>query len=81
MKLLTIFLACLVSCDEKKVPPKHPLQRLRRLAEFSQEILQSGAFANAGKSDKWITKWSGKFLINQDRMEISFSRCGFYDAT
>ena len=83
MKLSTIFLAGLVSCDEKKVPPRHPLQRLNRLVQFSEEILNSGAFSN--KSDRWIAKWSMKFSRNADRMENNFTRgnqrCGFYDDT
>ena len=81
MKVSTIFLTGLVSADEKKVPPRHPLQRLNRLVEFSDEILNSGAFSN--KSGKWINRWSNKFAKNASRMENSFTRgnqrCGFYD--
>ena len=81
MKLSTIVLTGLVSADEKKVPPRHPLQRLNRLVEFSDEVLKSGAFNN--KSDKWINRWSQKFSKNARRMENSFTRgkqrCGFYD--
>ena len=54
MKLSTIVLVSLVSADDKKVPPRHPLQRLNRLVQFSDEILNSGAFNN--KSDKWINR-------------------------
>ena len=83
MKLSTIFLVGLVSSDEKKVPPRHPLQRLNRLIQFADEILNSGAFNN--KSDKWINMWSRKFSRNGGRMENNFKRgsqrCGFYDAT
>ena len=81
MKLSQIFLAGLVTADEKKVPPRHPLQRLDRLVQFSDEILNSGAFNN--KSNKWINRWSDKFSINADRMKKNFmrgnQRCGFYD--
>ena len=81
MKLSTICLAGLASATEKKVPPRHPLQRLSRLVEFSSEILNSGAFNN--KSKKWITKWENKFANNAKRMEDNFTRgnqrCGFYD--
>ena len=82
MKLSKICLAGLVSADEKKVPPRHPLQRLNRLVQFSDEILNSGAFNN--KSKKWIDRWTNKFSNNAARMKTSFTRgnqrCGFYDA-
>ena len=81
MKLSTICLAGLASATEKKVPPRHPLQRLNRLVEFSSEILNSGAFNN--KSIKWINRWEQKFSNNGDRMKVNFKRgnqrCGFYD--
>ena len=63
---------------DRKVPPRHPLQRLNRLVEFSHELL-----------DDWYTwlpsqdSWKGKFERNADRMERNFERgnqrCGFYD--
>ena len=46
MKLTSMLLASFVSGDEKKVPPRHPIQRLDRLVQFSGEILGSGAFNN-----------------------------------
>ena len=77
----TFFLVGQVFADEKKVPPRHPLQRLDRLVQFSGEILHSGAFNN--KTDKWINRWTNKFSNNAARMERSFTRgnqrCGFYD--
>ena len=81
MKLSMISLIGLASANEKKVPPRHPLQRLNRLVEFSSEILNSGAFNN--KSIKWINRWELKFANNGDRMKVNFQRgnqrCGFYD--
>ena len=81
MKYSKILLAGLASAEEKKVPPRHPLQRLNRLVQFSDEILNSGAFNN--KSEKWIEMWTGKFSRNAGRMKHSFTRgdqrCGFYD--
>ena len=80
MKLSTILVAAVSSADEKKVPPRHPLNRLNRLIQFSDEILNSGAF---DKSDRWINMWSKKFSRNAGRMETNFlrgnQRCGFYD--
>ena len=82
MKLLTIFLVDLVIADENRVPPRHPLQILNRLVEFSDEILNSGAI-KSGKSGKWINRWRNKFATNASRMQNSFTRgnqrCGFYD--
>ena len=81
MKISTILLAGLVSADDKKVPPRHPLQRLDRLVQFSDEILHSGTFNN--KTYKWISRWSNKFSNNAGRMKRNFTRgnqrCGFYD--
>ena len=76
MKFSTIFLAGLVSANEKKVPPRPPIQRLERLVQFSAEILESGAFK---KPTRWIDRWQNKFDNNADRMKLSFQRCGFYD--
>ena len=81
MKFSKILLAGLVSAEEKKVPPRHPLQRLDRLVEFSAEILNSDAFNY--KSTQWVNIWSAKFSKNADRMHKNFKRgnqrCGFYD--
>ena len=38
MKLSSV-VAVSVLADEKKVPPRHPLQRLNKLVEFSEEIM------------------------------------------
>merc|ERR1712003_538222 len=49
---------------DRKVPPRHPLQRLNRLVEFSAELLND-----------WYTflpsqaSWIGKFERNAERME------------
>ena len=81
MKLSTLFIAGLATADEKKVPPRHPLQRLDRLVEFSAEILKSDSFS--GQSEKWIKMWTQKFSNNAERMEKNFARgnqrCGYYD--
>ena len=81
MKLSAFLLAGVVSANEKKVPPRHPIQRLHRLVEFAGEILYSDVFDD--RSDKWVNMWSEKFSKNADRMQHSFTRgnqrCGFYD--
>ena len=64
--------------DEKKVPPRHPLQRLNRLTEFTAEIMTDW-FSFLPSQDAWIEK----FAKNADRMARNFERgnqrCGFYD--
>ena len=80
MKISPIYLVSLTAA-EKKVPPRHPIQRLNRLVEFSKEILDSGFFNH--KSGKWNSIWKNKFENNAGRMEKNFNRgnqrCGFYD--
>ena len=87
MKISAITLAStslLAVADDRKVPPRHPLQRLRRLNQFASEILNSDEFALSGKPGKWIKMWEGKFSANAERMKENFERgnqrCGFYDA-
>ena len=63
---------------DRKVPPRHPLQRLNRLVEFSAELLNDWySFLPSQAS------WIGKFERNAERMERNFERgnqrCGFYD--
>ena len=66
--------------DEKKVPPRHPLQRLNRLTEFAEEIMVTH-FDWLASQQNWINK----FKKNSERMERNFSRgeqrCGYYDET
>ena len=76
---LSVALIAVAAAEDKKVPPRHPLQRLNRLTEFSAEIL-----------DDWfgfvpsVDAWKNKFARNAERMERNFNRgnqrCGFYDA-
>ena len=78
MKLSTAVLIALVSAGDKKVPPRHPLQRLESLTEFSAELLNDW-YSWLPSKDQWIRK----FATNADRMERNFNRgnqrCGYYD--
>ena len=78
MKLSTIIFA-VAAAEDKKVPPRHPLQRLARLNQFANEILNQW-FDFLPSQERWI----GKFAANAYRMERNFlrgnQRCGFYDA-
>ena len=79
MKLTQAVLFAVAAADEKKVPPRHPLQRLNRLVEFSEEILNEH-FGFWKRKDKFVSKFSKA----ADRMEEAFTRneqkCGFYDS-
>ena len=63
---------------DRKVPPRHPIQRLNRLVEFTEEIMNDW-FSFLPSQQAWINK----FANNAERMERNFNRgnqrCGFYD--
>ena len=78
MKFSPALLFAVAAAEDKKVPPRHPLQRLARLTEFSEEILNDW-FTFLPSKDSWV----GKFARNAERMERNFNRgnqrCGYYD--
>jgi len=78
MKVSTAILAVSVFAEDKKVPPRHPDQRLNRLNQFAEEWLNDN-LSHLPSVDSWISK----FNTNADRMTRSFKRanCGFYDNT
>merc|ERR1712227_553880 len=82
MKLSSAVIVAVASAqnDEKKVPPRHPMQRLARLTEFSEEIL-----TNHFEFLPSQTSWINKFKTNSERMGRNFERgqqrCGYYDET
>merc|ERR1739847_168131 len=67
-----------VAVAEKKVPPRHPLQRLNKLTAFSEELLNDW-FGALPSKDAWVAE----FATNAGRMARNFERgnqkCGFYD--
>ena len=78
MKFSPALLLAVASADDKKVPPRHPLQRLTRLTEFSAELLNDW-YSWLPSKDNWVKK----FDKNAERMERNFNRgnqrCGYYD--
>merc|ERR1711892_1282612 len=78
MKFSPALLFAVAAADDKKVPPRHPLQRLARLTEFTEEILNAW-FSGLASKDAWVNK----FANNAARMEANFNRgeqrCGHYD--
>jgi len=78
MKISGAVLFALASADDRKVPPRHPLQRLSRLTEFAEELLLDWySFLPSQQS------WINKFANNANRMERNFERgnqrCGHYN--
>jgi len=73
MKLATATLFAIAAADEKKVPPRHPLQRLAKLNKFANEWL------NDNLSAKEAAHWGQKFDKNVARFERRFELCPFYD--
>ena len=73
-----LLFAVAAASDDKKVPPRHPLQRLNRLNEFTEEMLNAW-FEFLPSKDAWVAK----FAANGERMANNFQRgkqrCGFYD--
>ena len=76
MKILPTAVVALAAAQkgEKKVPPRHPIQRLNRLVEFTEEIMNDW-FGFLPSQQAWINK----FANNAKRMEKGFKRCGFYN--
>ena len=68
-----VALFALAAADEKKVPPRHPLQRLTKLNKFANEWL------NDNLSAKEAANWGPKFDRNTARFEKRFELCPFYD--
>ena len=68
-----VALFALAAADEKKVPPRHPLQRLAKLNRFANEWL------NDNLSAKEASHWGPKFDRNVARFERRFELCPFYD--
>ena len=77
MKLSTIVFAA-VAAEDKKVPPRHPIDRLKTLTRMSKKVLDRN-FGFLPSRLAWIVK----FEFNANRMRRNFSRgnqkCGFYD--
>jgi len=73
MKLFVPTVFALVAADEKKVPPRHPLQRINKLKTFTAE------WCTANLTAKQAANWIKKYENNANRMITRFDLCGFYD--
>ena len=78
MKFSPAVLVAVATASEKKVPPRHPLQRLNALTQFTEEIMNTW-FDFLPSQEAWVNK----FATNASRMKLNFERgnqrCGFYD--
>merc|ERR1712003_224490 len=78
MKITQAVIFAVAAADEKKVPPRHPLQRLDRLVEFSTELLEDH-FGFWKRQAKFITKFSKAADRMRDAFERNGEKCGYYD--
>ena len=69
----TFALIAIAAASDKKVPPRHPLQRLNKLATFAEEWCTDNLTA------KQAGNWIAKFENNVARFEARYERCGYYD--
>ena len=74
MKTFALALVASASAD-KKVPPRHPLQRLERLKFFAAE------WCTDNLTPKQANNWIPKFDRNVARFKRRFELCGWYDET
>ena len=72
MKLAVATIVAVASA-ERKVPPRHPLQRLKKLNIFAAE------WCNANLEAKAAAHWVQKFDKNTTRFGKRWELCGFYD--
>jgi len=70
----TFALLAIASASDKKVPPRHPTQRLARLNEFAQE------WCDTNLTEAQAANWKPKFRRNTARFGRRFELCGYYDS-
>ena len=78
MKISPAVLVAVASAQEKKVPPRHPLQRLNKLVDFTEEIMNDW-FSFLPSQQAWIKKFENNAARMQRNFERGNQRCGFYD--
>ena len=80
MKILptVVFALAAAQDSEKKVPPRHPLQRLNRLLDFTEEILTNW-FDFLPSQKAWINKFANQAARMEKNFKRGNQRCGFYD--
>ena len=78
MKLSTIVFAVAAAAEDKKVPPRHPLQRLEKMTILSTRVLNDWFWWLPSK-DLWINKFTNNARRMKHNFERGEQRCGYYD--
>ena len=73
LSVATIVAVASAQDNEKKVPPRHPNQRLAKLNKFARE------WCTTNLTEKQANHWIEKFDRNVVRFERRWELCGFYD--
>jgi len=82
MKVSIATLALVAQADDRKVPPRHPVNRIKKLGvfmdNFADEMVSMGKMKQ-GQADRFSSRMDG-FL---HRMQTSFERenCGYYSGS
>jgi len=81
MKLSFATMAAVAVANDKKVPPRHPLNRLNKLRFFFNEFAADVVNDRLGENvaDRFATRFGSNML---DNFESAFNRdnCGYYDS-
>jgi len=82
MKIALATTLAIVAAKDKKVPPRHPTQRLNKLKTFYSNFFDE-MVANGDMRQGEATRRNDRAQAFLDRMGNSFDRanCGFYDAS
>merc|ERR1712046_494308 len=78
MKISVALFIATASAQDKKVPPRHPLQRLNRLVEFTEEIMTQW-FSFLPSQQARIAKFENNAIRMEKNFKRGNQRCGFYD--
>lgn len=73
----------IAAAEDRKVPPRHPEQRLNKLREFANKFRDVDCIPKELMKPRQCNRLAEKMLDFAQRMEDSFNRetCGFYDAS
>jgi len=82
MKLSLATMVAIAAADDKKVPPRHPLNRLNKLKIFYNRFAEDIVTAQLGEGV--ATRFANRFAVKMcNNFEDAFNRpnCGYYDSS